>query len=268
MSDNASLKFTKYHANGNDFIITNDDMQFSEQQIRLMCNRHFGIGADGFIVIKQCDTADFYFDFFNNDGKRASMCGNGAICAVKATAELLKKNNLFFIAPDGQHNATITNHTIEITMNIIPNFTITDNYFIIDTGVPHVVRFVDYDLKCLTCENNEEMLNYLKRDAKNIRQKEDANVNFIDANDFLLTFERGVEDFTLSCGTGTVATAIAIALKEELVDAQQQANENLYHIESRGGILTVSFDRNGCQFTNIRLSGQATKVFDGIWRQE
>ncbi len=240
-------------------MIDNRDMRFdlNSQQIQRLCDRHFGIGSDGLIMIEppRHQGQDFYMNFYNPDGS-SSFCGNGSRCAVKFASELkMFSDSCTFAAIDGNHNATIDGDMIAVKMKDI--FEIIERgggaYFL-NTGSPHFVKFM---------AGVERM--DIHSEAKPIRYHEDyapcgTNVNFIEKitkNTLRMrTFERGVEDETLSCGTGVTAAALVFALHEQM--------DGEIRVLTRGGELAVSFDKNANNhFTNVFLKGPATKVFSG-----
>ncbi len=254
------LSFYKYHGAGNDFIIVdnrNGDFVATPQQIAFLCHRHFGIGADGLMLISNHDTLDFTMQYFNSDGKEGSMCGNGGRCISAFYYEhISSKKNLTFMAIDGVHQAEILHTENNITqvclhMNDVKKVEKTESGYLLDTGSPHLVIFDDNttDLDIL----NEGMkIRYSEK-----YYEEGINVNFVEIRrDELLvrTYERGVEDETLSCGTGAVASAIAASLFLKFSESD---------ITTRGGDLNVSFKKVGKSFTNVRLTGPAAFVFSG-----
>jgi diaminopimelate epimerase len=255
-----SIEFTKYHGTGNDFImIDNRDLRFdlNSQQIQHLCDRHFGIGSDGLILIEppRHHGQDFYMNFYNPDGS-SSFCGNGSRCAVKFASELgMIAESCSFAAIDGPHEATLSKNEIAVKMKDVYEIVHRgDGAYFLNTGSPHYVQIV----------RSVEQID-IHSEAKPIRYHEDfapsgTNVNFIEklSNNMIRmrTFERGVEDETLSCGTGVTAAAIVFAIHEQL-DGEIQ-------VHTRGGELAVSFDKNiKNHFSNIFLKGPAKKVFSG-----
>ena len=254
-----TFSFTKYQGTGNDFIMVDctaaKDFTLTSEQITDLCDRRFGIGADGVILIFKHPTLDFTMTYYNSDGSQ-SFCGNGGRCAVDFAHSLgLIKNKATFEAIDGVHEATRENGLISLKMSDVKTFTKDETAFIIDTGSPHFVKFVaDVD--------DENIVEY----GKNIRyslkyKKEGINVNLVEVvgNNHLemLTYERGVEDETYSCGTGATAVALAFALVLDFDDIDVT-------IDVKGGQLYVKAERFDSSFESIYLIGPAEKVFDGI----
>jgi|SRR5690554_1410596 len=254
-----TFSFSKYQGTGNDFIMidctSSKDFTLSPDQIKSLCDRRFGIGADGIILIFKHPTLDFTMDYYNSDGSQ-SFCGNGARCAVHFASSLgLFISRTSFEAIDGEHEATLSNGLISLRMNNVPSFKKDDTAFIIDTGSPHYVKFVaDLD--------DEDIVEY----GKNIRyspkyEKKGINVNLVEVvgdNQLeMLTYERGVEDETYSCGTGATAVALAYALVLDIDDVAVT-------IDVKGGALAVKAERFGESFEAIYLIGPAEKVFNGI----
>ena len=256
------MKFSKYHGCGNDFILIDgykNEINLQPEEINLLCNRHFGIGADGLIIIFPSQETDFFMDFYNSDGSKATMCGNGARCAVKfAFDNDYTPKQGHFIAGDGIHKYNILdNNQIEISMSDVENVEIYENAVLLNTGVLHYVKLADLDLKQTIKNNDKQTLNRLKEEARKIRYEKDTNVSFVDVNRYLLTYERGVEDFTLACGTATVAAAIML----DILGITKNEPEN--EINNTGGTLKVKFDKINKKYKNIKLIGNAIKVFDG-----
>lgn len=253
-----NIKFSKYHGAGNDFIIINmieNEFLLSTEQIALLCDRKFGIGADGLMTLTADSKSDFYMRFYNSDGKEATMCGNGGRCLAKfAFKNNICKAETEFNSFDGIHKAVVNDKSVSLSMKDVPEIIkFSDGYFL-DTGSPHFVRFVDNaDSICV------------KDDGKKIADENRfaprrTNVNFVETKDdkvIIHTFERGVEAETLACGTGAVATAIALNFsgiaKSENID-----------INAIGGVLNVSFKTKDNHYTDIVLSGAAEHVFDGV----
>ncbi|EGV42403.1 diaminopimelate epimerase [Bizionia argentinensis JUB59] len=251
--------FYKYQGTGNDFvIIDNRQLIFDKKdtkRIKLLCDRRFGIGADGLILLENHDTLDFNMVYFNADGNQSSMCGNGGRCIVAFASFLdIIKHKSRFMAVDGEHNAIIEGDLIKLQMQDVSEINIYDTHVFLNTGSPHHVQ-LESDLKLLD----------IKGDGAKIRYGEPyneagTNVNFVtknsDNNFTVRTYERGVEDETLSCGTGVTAVALAM-------NAVGETEKNLITLEVEGGKLQVSFDKNDSKYHNIWLIGPATQVFKG-----
>jgi diaminopimelate epimerase len=253
------LSFSKYQGTGNDFIIIdnrNHLIQLSSEQVNKLCNRKFGIGADGLMLLQEKDGFDFEMMYYNADGNIGSMCGNGGRCLVQFAYDCgIHKNQYLFIASDGVHIAEFeTNGWVRLKMIDVENVVDQNGHFILNTGSPHYVKPV----------NNIMELNAFAEGRK-IRNstafaKEGINVNFVEVtgNDHIAvrTYERGVEDETLSCGTGVTAAA--------LVNAHNENGFNRIEVKTLGGRLAVEFDKHEeAKFTNIWLCGPATFVFKG-----
>lgn len=247
----------KYQGTGNDFIlIDNRDMSvtLTEDQIKWLCDRRFGIGADGLMLLELEPGADFEMVYFNSDGKESSMCGNGGRCITAFAKHLgLVGTHAKFIAIDGMHEAKIDGDIVSLKMNDVRNVEVGDGFYYLNTGSPHYVKFVT------DIENFD-----VYKEGKKIRNNdrfvyEGTNVNFIEKQGdslFVRTYERGVEDETLSCGTGVTASALVAALKGI------SNNKNACHIKTLGGELNVKFDKVlENTFYNIWLEGPAKFVF-------
>jgi len=244
------IKFYKYQGTGNDFVIL-DNRNWSHtalttKRIKFLCDRRFGIGADGLMLLNQKSGFDFEMKYFNADGKESTMCGNGGRCMVKFAYHLgMHKNTYHFFAIDGPHEAEIDHDgSVSLKMQNVGNITEYHSDYILNTGSPHYVKIVsevmDYDVfhKGMDIRYSSDFA------------KEGINVNFV------RTYERGVEDETLSCGTGVVASA--------LVSYHNDVGYNDVTVFTRGGKLVVKFDRlNEGGFENIWLCGPAEKVFEG-----
>jgi diaminopimelate epimerase len=254
------FRFYKYHGTGNDFIVAdnrNGHYKLSAEQVKLLCDRHFGIGADGLILIEKSRVADFKMIYYNADGFEGSMCGNGGRCAV-AYARLYKitGNSAVFEAYDGLHKAQIISSNdrvtmVELGMSDVKHWHIDENHLLVDTGSPHYVCNVE-DLQMMDIVARGRQIRHDKTVSS-----EGVNVNFLEksGNTFQLrTYERGVENETLSCGTGVTAAAIA---------ANLWYGGNDFEIKTKGGMLTVTFEKSDETFTNIVLSGPAELVFSG-----
>jgi diaminopimelate epimerase len=253
------LSFYKYQGTGNDFIIldnrSGDYDQLTEDQINKLCDRRFGIGADGLMLLGLKDGYDFYMKYFNADGKEGSMCGNGGRCLVKFAYDMgIKKEVYHFLAVDGPHEATLnSNGYIRLKMQDVNNIQFENEDVILNTGSPHFIRFTS------TLENLD-----VYSEGRSIRYNEafkdkGINVNFVEKlgeSIRLRTYERGVENETLSCGTGATAAAIAFA---------QNMGYNKVSVKVEGGLLEVEFNRIGVnECRDIWLNGPAEFVFKGI----
>jgi len=257
------IQFHKYQGAGNDFVmIDNRDENLSatdEKSIRFLCNRKFGIGADGLIFIQNSDKADFEMVYFNSNGKIGSMCGNGARCAVMYAARLdiVKGMQTTFYAYDGIHKGIIEKSgRVKVTMGDVKKIEVKAGRYILDTGSPHYVTFVK-DISEINVKEEGRKIRYNKT-----YKEKGINVNFAELSKegdiAMRTYERGVEKETLSCGTGTVAVAIAVSLKKKNNQPEQS-----YTIQATGGTLNVSFEKVKTIFKNIWLEGPAEKVFEG-----
>lgn len=253
------LHFYKYQGTGNDFILLDgrEKMpELSEKQIAAVCNRRFGIGGDGLMILRYYPGYDFEMKYYNADGREGSMCGNGGRCIVRFAYHLgIHRDNYHFLAPDGEHEADIDiNGMVRLKMNDVNAVKQHSGDFILNTGSPHYIKYVndirDYDVP---------------QEGYSIRHsapfvKDGINVNFVETlNDhtiFVRTFERGVEAETWSCGTGVTAAA--------LVSAHNETGFNQVDVETLGGKLAVEFDRvSEGEFRNIWLIGPAEYVFEG-----
>jgi diaminopimelate epimerase len=253
-----TVVFNKYQGAGNDFIIIDNrnDIFNSENSalINRLCDRRFGIGADGLILICSSPQYDFEMKYFNSDGKIGSMCGNGGRCsadfAIKTGIADIK---LSFNAADGLHKASAENGIIRLQMNDPKEPYLVNGSYFINTGSPHYVIF----------RKNIDNID-VNSEGKKFRWAEEfapggTNVNFVEIEKdgiYVRTFERGVEEETLSCGTGVTASAIASVLSGHL----DTRNVN---VRTKGGDLSVSFNITGKNITDIWLSGPATFVFKG-----
>ena len=252
------INFTKYEGNGNDFIIIDDRKEeFSEDNVLMiskLCDRKFGIGADGLILLRKHKVYDFQMIYFNSDGNESSMCGNGGRCLVSYALQLdidLKTNS--FLAIDGVHKFKVVDNEIYLKMNDVKDIVVKNGYNFLNTGSPHVVQIVE----------NVDEINVYEQGKKIRRQFQEmngVNVNFVSFNNDIIkcrTFERGIENETLSCGTGVVAVALYIFKKKKISD-------NKIIVSTKGGSLSVSFKNDGNSFREIWLKGDINKIFDGL----
>lgn len=259
------MDFYKYEGTGNDFIIIdNREKKLKTNTTGLwkkLCDRHFGIGADGLMLLQNKKGYDFEMVYFNSDGNESSMCGNGGRCITHLAKKLgvVKGKSVNFIAIDGKHEAILTDKDIvKLKMSDVKSIKDNKSFYTLNTGSPHFVTLV-----------KNVMQLPVKIDGRTIRnrepfKKEGINVNFVEVlpgkTPLLRTYERGVEDETLSCGTGTVATALVLAKKG--------LSDNKYHcnIQTMGGMLKVWFIPQKDGFKNIWLEGPATFVFKGSYK--
>lgn len=251
-----SRHFYKYHGTGNDFIlIDNTRENFNDQSkeyIAGLCHRHFGIGADGLILLEHSAMADFKMVYFNSDGHLGSMCGNGGRCATHLAYQLgLVQEQGDFEGPDGLHKFRINKDHISISMKNVSHIESFPQGLFVDTGSPHLVCFRD-EISTLKVFDQGRRL----RDEFG---PSGTNVNFVGVQNgqfSMRTYERGVEAETLSCGTG--ATAVAVALKEV-----KGVTDESITLETLGGKLTVSSTKKGSEYTKVWLSGPVVYVFKG-----
>ncbi len=252
--------FFKYQGTGNDFVLINNHrLSFPKENhelIREICDRRFGIGADGLMLLEEIPGYDFKMVYYNADGNESTMCGNGGRCISAFAKHLgIVENSGNFIAVDGEHEFVITDEIVKLKMiNVETNGMHLENEDdVLFTGSPHYVSF----------RNDIEKMN-VTEEARKIRYnatyaKEGINVNFVEANEGKIkmrTYERGVEDETLSCGTGTVAVALSFAERNNL-------EAGTVEILTPGGNLAVSFAKEQSIFTNVWLEGPAKLVFTG-----
>lgn len=256
------LPFFKYQGTGNDFVMVDNRRQVLSKNntnlIKQLCDRKFGIGADGLILLEEADNDldDFKMVYFNADGRESSMCGNGGRCIVAFAKQLgIIKDKAAFSAIDGFHEATVQNELIGLKMTDVDKVEEKGDAVFVNTGSPHHIIFVD-DVASIDVKKEGALI----RNSAEYENIGGTNVNFvgyIDKGTFKIrTFERGVEDETLSCGTG--ATAVALA-----VYATGRAEVRTIHLETPGGVLAVSFEKEAEGFKNIWLTGPAKMVFKG-----
>jgi len=252
------ISFNKYQGAGNDFIIIdNRDGHFNPSDSKLintLCDRRFGIGADGLILVSGHKDSDFEMKYFNSDGKLGSMCGNGGRCTAHfALKEGIAGKEQKFLAFDGIHEAYINNNQVRLQMTNVSEYKIVDNNYFLNTGSPHYVVFRE-DVNSIDVNREGKELRWSPKFAPG-----GTNVNFVQmVKDglYLRTFERGVEEETLACGTGVTASAIASALKGHF-------DAGSVNVHARGGDLKVEFRISNGKVTNIWLTGPATFVFEG-----
>ena len=254
-----TIKFYKYQGAGNDFILIDNRASIFDQMntilVKKLCDRRFGIGADGLMLLQYNKNFDFEMKYYNADGNEGSMCGNGGRCIVAFARDLgIVDKSADFLAVDGRHEATIEGNQVDLGMINVENVTRDGQAYVLNTGSPHYIQLVDQLDKMDVFNQGKNIRNNA------IYQTEGINVNFIQPEDngyFVRTFERGVEDETLACGTGATAAAIAMAIHSN------QSGQIKIPIRVLGGQLYISFYRNGQSFTNVRLIGPANFVYQG-----
>lgn len=292
-----SLNFYKYQGTGNDFVVIDDRKQLfdvnNHELVAKLCDRRFGIGADGLMLLQNStenniqnniqnnkesekgitkNGFDFHMIYYNSDGQQSSMCGNGGRCMVAFAKYLgIISEKTTFTAIDGVHEAQILDNVVSLKMNDVETVVIGKDFFFLNTGSPHYVSYV------------ENIENYkVFEQGKAIRysetyQPKGTNVNFISeiSPDYLFvrTYERGVEDETFSCGTGVTAAAIAYSITKqhvnhvinniETTDNTKSPSINHIKIKTLGGELAVSFEFSNGKYHDIYLKGAAKLVFEG-----
>lgn len=253
------ITFSKYHGTGNDFILINNrNLHFKKEKaiIAKLCHRRFGIGADGLILLEnaQDDAIDFDMAYYNADGAKSTMCGNGGRCIVKfaQTLNLIDKETVFS-AIDGLHQAKLLDNSVALKMGNVNGIKKLSDGFKIDTGSPHYIKFVK------AIENVD-----VEKEGRNIRYSsaynpKGINVNFVEIGQNyhkIRTYERGVEAETYSCGTGAVAAAIALMAAEK--------QQSPLHFQTHGGNLEVQIKQESkYNFSDIWLTGPVTNIFEG-----
>jgi len=252
------IHFYKYQGTGNDFVIIDNrdgSIELSSQQVALLCDRHFGIGADGLMLLNKHDSNDFEMIYYNADGAPGTMCGNGGRCLTKfAFDKGIQPNKYTFIASDGEHEAVIdANGWVHLKMIDVHEVSKQNEATVLNTGSPHYIKQVS------------GISNYdVFSEGKNIRyndryNQKGINVNFVEWNGdelFVRTYERGVENETFSCGTGV--TAAAMAMSNDTTGLQETK------IRTLGGSLLIKFNKLDAQhYTDVWLCGPASFVYDG-----
>lgn len=252
------LQFYKYQGTGNDFVILDNregNIHLSKEQVALICDRHFGIGSDGLMLLNKHENYDFEMVYYNADGALGTMCGNGGRCLTKfAFNKGIQATTYNFIASDGEHQAVIDeNGWIHLKMIDVQEVSIVQDATVLNTGSPHYIKPVS------------DLSNYdVFTEGKKIRYNETynkvgINVNFVEWNEnelFVRTYERGVENETFSCGTGV--TAAAIAMSAETLGYQETK------IRTLGGSLLIKFNKvNAQNYNNVWLCGPASLVYKG-----
>lgn len=253
-----NVTFYKYQGTGNDFVIIDNRLQYfpknNTKLVHHLCDRKFGIGADGLILLEDDEDTDFKMVYFNADGRESSMCGNGGRCIV-AFASFLNviKDKAVFSAIDGVHHATLSGTTVKLKMQDVLKIERFSGYVFLNTGSPHHVQLAEHinDIDVKTVGRKLRYGTY---------GESGSNINFVEKHSGTVfsvrTYERGVEDETLSCGTGVVAVALAMHYIGE-------ADSTSVTLQTSGGDLKVSFEKSETAYRNIYLEGPATQVFKG-----
>jgi len=254
-----TVNFFKYQGTGNDFVMIDNRQKsivnYDATKISHWCDRRFGVGADGLILLESHDILDFKMVYFNADGNQSTMCGNGGRCIVAFARFLgLIELKTTFEAVDGVHNATIEGDTIRLQMQNVERIDQLKGHTFLDTGSPHHVELVK-DLNAIDVKSEGARIRYGAP-----YNEIGTNVNFVtnngDGNFSVRTYERGVEDETYSCGTGVTAVALAMHYIGE-------TEKNMITLLTPGGQLKVSFEKRTSGYENIWLSGAAKQVFKG-----
>jgi diaminopimelate epimerase len=257
------IQFSKYQGTGNDFILIDNRKQnyndINPRIVKEMCDRHFGIGADGLMLLENSQEADFRMTYYNSDGNQSSMCGNGGRCiSVFAKSLGIVKDQASFMATDGLHHSIINDNYVELQMIDVQGYKNYKDGYIIDTGSPHFIQYVpnakavDVKTEGQAIRNNEDF------------KQEGININFTEVRTdktlFVTTYERGVEDETLSCGTGVTAAA--------LIQVKDIIGQNYVRVQTKGGTLMIKCVNYGKDegFKEIWLCGDARFVFNGIYQ--
>ncbi len=251
------IQFYKYQGTGNDFIILDnrrEENSLTRHQVKWLCDRRFGIGADGLMLLNKLPGYDFEMVYYNADGGESTMCGNGGRCLVKFAYDMgIHKMSYNFQAIDGAHEAFFDEEGwVHLKMKDVAHITEERGSVVMDTGSPHYVKFVS-DLRHMDVFEEGKKIRYSKP-----YKEEGINVNFVEVEDdkiFVRTYERGVENETLSCGTGVTASALACA---------HNTGFNRVDVQTPGGDLAVEFIKSNEEtFTQVWLCGPATFVFTG-----
>lgn len=255
----AVLNFYKYQGCGNDFILLdrrNEDFPIQSNQIIALCDRRFGIGADGLMELMNSNLHDFTMRYYNSDGNESSFCGNGGRCIAQFAKDLgiVLGDSTNFLFKDLPYSAVfLSNGTISLQMQDIEEFNTKGNDLFLDTGSPHYIRFrSDID--------SMDLIHFAREIRYSADFPEGINVNIVEViNENTIkmrTYERGVEDETYSCGTGVTAAAIAFHFSN-------LTQRNQINVETKGGNFQVEFKEISGKYSEVKLIGPAVKVFEG-----
>lgn len=260
------LHFCKYHGAGNDFVLIDNrsgNNALSNEEVALLCHRQLGIGGDGLMMLGKSDNADFEMIYYNSDGHQASMCGNGGRCIVAFAKHLnIIDKRTTFEAYDGLHSAEIIEWNnncgvVKLGMEISTDIEECLKGWKIDTGSPHYIKFINSDIIKYDVVTNGRRLRYDKA-----FQPQGTNVDFIskinDNEIFVATYERGVENETLSCGTGVTASALIHNHTQNTTDGNYEVK-----VHTKGGLFNVFFKKDNGLYKHIQLQGPVTLVFEG-----
>jgi diaminopimelate epimerase len=253
------LHFYKYQGAGNDFILLDNragEIRLSTDEIAMLCHRRFGIGADGLMLLEASSKADFRMVYFNADGRESSMCGNGGRCIVAFAQRLgIIGSEASFEAIDGLHQARVeADGSVSLQMNDVASIAHERDRVLLDTGSPHCILWVD-DLRSAPVVEEGRRIRHEARFAPG-----GVNVNFVrlagEGKLEVRTYERGVEDETLSCGTGVTAAAIAAS--------GDATGSFAFSVATPGGALEVRFEKDTAgSARDVVLRGPARFVFEG-----
>lgn len=267
-----TIPFVKFQGTGNDFILIDGRETIYDQiPVKQMCDRNFGIGADGLMILTKKQGYDFEMIYFNSDGNLSSMCGNGGRCIVQWAHQLgIKEDGTYrFWAPDGAHEAIVKGNLVSLKMTDVKTWQVLDQQTVeINTGSPHYVYFGHENLPSLELVNWARSIRY-----NDFYQAQGINVNAViyQLDPFKLsmrTYERGVENETLSCGTGVTAAVLSSFLLRDNLGLESHfkfMGSNMVHMNTKGGELSVTFEFTQDSFQNIWLVGPATFVFQGTY---
>ena len=253
------IPFYKYQGTGNDFVIIDNRQNMFDKNntkhITSLCDRRFGIGADGLILLENHESCDFKMVYFNADGNESTMCGNGGRCITKFANYLgIIDHKATFEAIDGLHEAYIKDELVHLQMQDVLTIKKFESHVFLDTGSPHHVELIT-NLKDFDVITNGRRIR-----SSALYGATGSNVNFVtknaDDNFSVRTYERGVENETLSCGTGVTAVALAMNYIGE-------TEKKLLSLHTPGGELQVAFEKRGEGYINVWLIGPAIQVFEG-----
>ncbi len=253
------IHFFKYQGTGNDFVMIDDrtlTFPARKELVERLCDRRFGIGGDGLILIQPAEGYDFRMVYFNADGNEGSMCGNGGRCAVRFAADLgICEEETRFIAVDGIHEATLSDEVISLKMSDVSGIVHYEDHDFLNTGSPHYITYVENVAAVPVFENGKAI-----RYGEQYGPEGGTNVNFVEVKEEnhirIRTYERGVEDETYSCGTGATAAVLSYYTRH--------GSGSSVNVEVEGGRLNVRFESKGNgMFSDIWLTGPAQRVYQG-----